>query len=219
MVFLNDQAVTPQRVFCIGRNYAAHAAELGNPLPDAPVVFMKPPSALIPPDSIVPLPRTGGNLHFETELVLLIGRSGYCNHESEAPSFISGLGLGFDLTLRELQEKLKSKQLPWERAKSFDFSAPVSRFVEFAPARHPLTALTFEGLINGQVRQSGDTALLLYTIPRLLVEISAGWKLCPGDLIFTGTPAGVGVLEPGDTLCVRSPWYGQSQWRVTPGDH
>jgi 2-keto-4-pentenoate hydratase/2-oxohepta-3-ene-1,7-dioic acid hydratase in catechol pathway len=204
----------PRRIFCIGRNYAAHAAELGNALPDSPVVFLKPPTALVPHGADVLLPMEAAGLHFETELVVCIGRDGICRAESDAPAFIHGLSLGFDLTQRDLQDTLKKQGLPWEKAKAFDGSAPAGDIVPFAPFRHDLRRLTFSGAVNGAIRQHGDTALMLFPIPRLLVEISRWWRLEAGDLVFTGTPSGVGPVDRGDVLSASAPWCGEFSWTL-----
>ena len=208
---LDGRQFRPQRVFCIGRNYAAHVAELDNELPDAPVVFLKPAQSLVPLGARVPIPRHGGGLQQEAELVLLLGRDRNPSSESDAWDLVAGVSLGFDLTLRELQSRLKREGLPWEAAKAFEASAPVGSFV-------PVTALQnrdriqFECSVNGELRQQADTALMLFPVPRLLVELGRIWRLRAGDLVFTGTPAGVGSLAAGDRIEVSSAQIGSFAW-------
>ncbi len=200
------------RIFCIGRNYADHARELGNapPPPEGPpVVFMKPATSLIPPGNDVPWPRHGRELHHETEVVLRIGRTGSPADEEEALAFIDGISLGFDLTLRDVQARLKAEGLPWEMAKSFEGSALCGAFVDV-----PWQRIAFTGSVNGDVRQSGDTDDMIFSAPRLVVELGKVWTLRPGDIVFTGTPAGVGPLAPGDGLVAESPLLGRFAWRM-----
>lgn len=176
---------------------------------DSPVIFMKPESSLVPPGSDVPWPDDPSSLHFETELVAVVGRAGRPANEDQAPQFLDGFTLGFDLTLRDLQARLKAAGHPWERAKAFDHSALCAGVV-----RVPLQRFRFTGAVNGVVRQFGDTNDLLFSVPRLLVEIGRVWSLQPGDLIFTGTPSGVGPLEHGDTLVAECPALGRFAWRM-----
>jgi 2-keto-4-pentenoate hydratase/2-oxohepta-3-ene-1,7-dioic acid hydratase in catechol pathway len=170
---------------------------------------MKPASALVPPGRAVPWPGHGGELHFETELVVGVGAAGRPADESEALGFIAGFTLGFDLTLRDVQQRAKESGHPWEAAKAFDHSAPCGGLV---PAAHQ--RFEFTGQVNGAIRQRGDTADMLFPVPRLLVEISRIWALAPGDLVFTGTPAGVGPLARGDELAAESPALGRFTWRM-----
>jgi 2-keto-4-pentenoate hydratase/2-oxohepta-3-ene-1,7-dioic acid hydratase in catechol pathway len=201
MIRLGAAVLSPTRVFCIGRNYAAHAQELGNPVPGSPVVFMKPVSSLVPDGTPLRLPREHGAVHHEAELVLVLGEGGR----------LAGVTLGLDLTLRELQEQLKADRHPWERAKAFDASAPIG--TQAVPvAGLDLAALEFELLINDGRRQHGETAHLLFPVPRILAELSRSWALRAGDLIYTGTPAGVGPLLPGDIAVLRAPWCGEFRW-------
>jgi 2-keto-4-pentenoate hydratase/2-oxohepta-3-ene-1,7-dioic acid hydratase in catechol pathway len=200
------------RIFCIGQNYAAHAREMGKAPAEPnepPVVFMKPSTSLVPAGQDVPWPRHDSALHFETELVVGIGQTGHPVSELDALSFIDGFTLGFDLTLRDLQSRLKAAGQPWERAKAFDHSALCGALV-----RVPLQRFTFTGTVAGTLRQTGDTTEMLYSIPRLLVELGKVWQLLPGDLIFTGTPSGVGPLAPGDTLVADCPVLGRFVWRM-----
>lgn len=200
------------RIFCIGQNYASHAREMGKAPAEPgepPVVFMKPSTSLVPAGQDVPWPRQDSALHFEIEVVVGIGRAGHPISEAQAESFIDGFTLGFDLTLRDLQSRLKTAGQPWERAKAFDASALCGSLV-----RVPLQRFTFTGTVAGTLRQTGNTDDMLYSIPRLLVELGHTWQLLPGDLVFTGTPSGVGPLAPGDTLVAESPELGRFVWRM-----
>ncbi|MFA6103063.1 MAG: fumarylacetoacetate hydrolase family protein [Victivallaceae bacterium] len=189
-----------ERVFCIGRNYAAHAKELKNDIPDEPVIFCKPPTSLVSHlQREIPFPSFGRELHHEVEIVVLIGKAGKPESEADALNYVAGLAAGLDLTMRDVQDELRSKGLPWEKSKAFDCSAPVGGFMPPAPERQ-LDDLSFSCAVNGAVRQSGNTGNMLFPIPRLIVEIARYWKLLPGDLIFTGTPEGVGPLLRGDII-------------------
>jgi 2-keto-4-pentenoate hydratase/2-oxohepta-3-ene-1,7-dioic acid hydratase in catechol pathway len=190
------------KVVCVGRNYADHARELNNPVPTEPVLFIKPSTALCPIGEPIRRPEGKGSCHYETEICLLIGKKLTAAREEEALGAIYGVGLGLDLTLRELQSELKAKSLPWEKAKAFDGSCPVSAF---APAeRFPdWSNLSFQLLLNGQSQQEGRSEDMLTQIPTLLAYISEHFTLLPGDLVMTGTPAGVGPLSFGDRLELR----------------
>lgn len=187
------------KVVCVGRNYAAHVRELNNPLPDDPVLFIKPSTALTSLEHPVSLPRNRGAVHHETEVALLIKSALVNASEQEAMDAIMAVGLGLDLTLRDLQDQQKAKGLPWEVAKSFDNSSPLTGFVA---KEHfdSLGELAFSLDVNKQPRQSGTTAHMLTSIPGLLSYISRHFTLLPGDVVLTGTPEGVGPLEPGDEL-------------------
>lgn len=210
---LGDRDLEPQRIFCIGRNYAAHVEELANERPGSPVVFMKPPHCLVPVGTPLTLPNRAGAVHHEVELVLLIGRSGRPADIDDAWDFVAGVSLGLDLTLRDLQADLKARGLPWEPAKAFESSAPVGEFVpvESIPDRD---RILFDCTVRGELRQRGDTGLMLFGVPTLLVELGRTWSLLPGDLVFTGTPAGVGPIESGDRIEISSPAIGHFSWTV-----
>ena len=190
------------RIFCIGRNYAAHAAELGNDVPDEPVVFIKPESALIEEGQAIVFPNHGKDLHHEAEIVLRIGPQGKISH----------IGIGLDLTLRDLQSKLKAKGLPWEKAKAFNGSAPLGKMVAYE--KQNLNDLEIGCRVNGEDKQLGNTALMLFNIDKILEHLNSIWPLQSGDLIFTGTPKGVGPLQKGDKIEVFSAQIGSSEWEV-----
>ena len=181
---------------CVGRNYAAHIRELNNPSPDEPVLFIKPLTAMTDLRQPVRLPRGRGEVHHEVEVCLLIGDSLAGSDPSQA---VIAVGLGLDLTLRDVQSRQKERGLPWEVAKAFDGSCPLSGFVPIGQIGR-LDDLTFSLSVNGQLRQQGNTGQMLTRIPQLLGFISQHFSLLPGDIVMTGTPAGVGPLCPGDQL-------------------
>lgn len=201
---LGGATIPVARIFCIGRNYAAHAAELGNAPPREPVVFMKPSTAIVPVGRDIHLPRFRGAVHHEAELVLLIGKD-----DAGTSSDIAGVTLGLDLTLRDEQARLKSAGLPWELAKAFDDSAPLGRFV---PPPKDFAALSFDCRVNDSVRQHGDTRDLLFPVHELIAFLSARFTLRKGDLVYTGTPEGVGPLLPGDDVELSAPFTGRFSW-------
>ncbi|GGB98252.1 isomerase/hydrolase [Marinobacterium zhoushanense] len=190
------------KVVCIGRNYAEHARELNNEVPSEPLLFMKPSSALSPMEEPVRVPRDMGSVHFETELAVLIGERLSHVDEQAAQHAIAGIGLGLDLTLRDVQDKLKAKGHPWERAKAFDGACPLSAFLTPASVGD-LTDVELRLSVNDQVRQQGNSAQMLTPILTLISYISQWFTLEPGDVVLTGTPAGVGALQPGDKLRVE----------------
>lgn len=201
------------KVVCVGRNYAEHARELNNPVPTEPLLFIKPATAVVPlTDDVVLSPRRGP-VHYETEIALLIGEtlSGDVS-DDQAAAGICGIGLALDLTLRELQDQLKAKAHPWERAKAFDGACPLSGFV--APAGLTLTDIALQLKINGEVRQQGNSSEMITPIITLLRQIAEVFTLQPGDVVITGTPAGVGVLNPGDQLELSIPGVLERSTRV-----
>lgn len=193
----NDTPIT--KAVCVGRNYAEHAAELDNPVPTQPLLFIKPPSAVTELEAGIALPAVDEPVHYEAELALLIGRRLSHATEEAVEGAITGLGLALDLTLRETQSRLKQNGHPWEIAKAFDGACPLSAFIP----RHRFPAtwrFQFSLHINGEPRQHGDTAQMLKPIPALVSYMSKHFTLDPGDVVLTGTPAGVGKLAPGHAL-------------------
>lgn len=204
----------PNRIFCIGKNYDDHIKELGGKqTPDEPVVFMKPVCNIVEPGTTLFHPPHGNELHHEVEVVLSIGKEGKNIPESQALSYISAITLGLDLTLRDVQKKLKTAGLPWERSKSFEQSAPLGVFKKHEGI--DLTNLPFTCSINGQLKQKGNTGEMIFPISNLISILSSWWTLRPGDIIFTGTPAGVGPLKPGDKIEVDSPQIGSFSWNLS----
>lgn len=205
---------TCPRIFCVGRNYAEHIAELGNRPESECFIFMKPWTSLVPVGEPVPLPRDRGPVHFEAEVVLRVGKEGYDIARGQALKHIDGITLGVDLTLREVQSRLKSKGLPWEAAKAFDHSALAGGVQPLIEGLN-LFDMDFDCHINGSLRQAGHTRDMLFPMDQLTAVVSRSWRLLPGDLIFTGTPAGVGAVEPGDRIAVHSAPIGTFEWEFT----
>jgi 2-keto-4-pentenoate hydratase/2-oxohepta-3-ene-1,7-dioic acid hydratase in catechol pathway len=187
------------KIICIGRNYAEHIKELANERPEEPVVFLKPETALVENNHSVHYPEFTKDLHHELEIVLRISRTGRNIPENKAGDYFDTIGLGIDFTARDLQAKQKAKGLPWEIAKSFDSSAPVSGFRPKTDFQQ-LNSLSFRLEVNGTIRQKGNTADMMFTFDEIISWCSRFFTLQPGDLIFTGTPSGVGPVQPGDHL-------------------
>lgn len=198
------------RLFCIGRNYAKHIAELGHADDGDCVVFMKPASCIVPAGEVVTLPQGRGAIHHEAELVVLLTGGGRDIPVEEALSCVAGLTLGLDLTLRDLQNRLKDKGSPWELCKAFDGAAPLGDFRPYL--EQDLQALEFTLTVNGQRRQHGFTRDMLFTVARQIHILSQTWSLEPGDAIFTGTPEGVGPLVAGDHAVLEGPGLGRHEW-------
>ena len=189
-----------RRVFCVGRNYAAHAREMGNdPTREPPFFFSKPADAVVPASGVVPYPGLTDNLHHEVEMVVAIGRGGVDVEAADALDLVWGYGVGLDLTRRDLQDVAKKMSRPWDWAKGFDASAPCSALQPVSAVGHPEAGRIWLQ-VNGELRQQGDLTELIWPVPDILSHISQAVALQPGDLIFTGTPAGVGALQPGDRV-------------------
>jgi 2-keto-4-pentenoate hydratase/2-oxohepta-3-ene-1,7-dioic acid hydratase in catechol pathway len=188
------------KIFCVGRNYVDHAKELGNEVPEEPVIFMKPPTALVKENDAVFYPAFTKNLHYEGELVVKISKNGKKISKKFASSYFEEVTIGFDLTARDVQNRLKEKGLPWEVAKGFDGAAPLGKFIPKEQALNENGNFEFDIYKNGEAVQQGNSALMMYSIEDLICYISAIFTLQTGDLIFTGTPKGVGPLEIGDVL-------------------
>lgn len=189
----------PGKAVCVGRNYAEHAKELNNPIPDEPLLFIKPNTAFVDLAQPIRLPKGKGNIHHEAEIAILIGHRIKDASDAQAKSAIVGVGLALDLTLRELQSELKERSHPWEKSKAFDGSCPLSAFVPIE-AFDSLNNLGIRFLVNGELRQQGSTAQMLVDIVSLVQYASTFFTLLPGDVVLTGTPAGVNLLKTGDLL-------------------
>jgi len=187
------------KIICVGRNYVAHANELNNPIPSEPVIFMKPDTAIIPKRSPFFYPAFSKDIHYEAELVVRIDRVGKNIAEKFAHKYYSQLTIGVDFTARDLQRKLKDKGLPWEKAKSFDGSAPIGKLVDKSNL-NDLSSIKFSLNINGETKQSGNSSKMLFSIDAIIAYVSQFFTLKIGDLIFTGTPEGVGPIKIGDHL-------------------
>lgn len=194
-----SQPINAGKIVCVARNYAEHARELGNPVPDRAVLFIKPASSLLADGGTVVIPPYSRDCHHEIELAVLIGRSGREITAAEAPAHIAGYAVALDLTLRDVQAELKARGLPWEIAKAFDTSCPLSDFVPAAAVPDP-QALRLRLTVNGEVRQDGTTADMLRSVAQLVSEASAYFTLETGDILLTGTPSGVGPIKSGDRL-------------------
>ena len=193
------------RIFCVGRNYADHSREMGgDPNREPPFFFMKPASAILPAGRDFPCPSHSQNVHYEFELVVALGKGGANIPASDALRHIFGYAVGLDMTRRDLQDQAKQLKRPWEVGKSFDHSAPCSSVVPAARIGHPERAAIWLD-VNGKRVQHSDISMLIWKIPEMIAALSVYFTLLPGDLIFTGTPAGVGAVQPGDQLhgCVE----------------
>ena len=185
------------KIICIGRNYAEHAKELKNDVPTEPVFFMKPDTALLKEEDFY-LPDFTSDLHHEIELVLKINKAGKHIEEQFAHKYYSEIGLGIDFTARDLQTKAKEKGLPWEMAKAFDNSAPIGKFVSKESLQ--LNNINFSLTVNGETRQAGNSSDLIFSFDYIIAYVSKFITLKVGDLIYTGTPKGVGQVHVGDQL-------------------
>ena len=188
------------RIYCVGRNYAAHAREMGaDPAREPPFFFSKPADAVVPNGAPAPYPPRTANLHHEIELVVAIGEGGRNIPVASALAHVFGYAVGNDLTRRDLQAAAKAQGQPWDTSKGFDHSAPITAIRRVADVGHPSRgAIWLE--VNGQPRQRADLCEMIWSVPEIVSELSTLYELKPGDLVFTGTPAGVGPLVRGDSL-------------------
>jgi 2-keto-4-pentenoate hydratase/2-oxohepta-3-ene-1,7-dioic acid hydratase in catechol pathway len=187
------------KIICIGRNYANHIAELQNERPDEPVIFLKPDSAVLPDKAPFVIPDFSSDIHHEIEVIVKINKLGKYIDPKFAHKYYDEIGLGIDFTARDVQNKLKEKGLPWEKAKAFDGSAIIGDFLpknEFSSTEN----ITFELTNNGQTVQKGNTANMLWKIDEIIAYVSQFFTLKKGDIIFTGTPEGVAKVSPNDVL-------------------
>ena len=195
----NGKELRVGNIFCIGRNYADHAKEMQSEAPQIPIVFLKPASALLRDGEDIVIPNFSNDMHHEVELVAAIGTEGRNIAHGRGLEFVLGYGIGLDMTLRDVQNEAKKKGLPWTVAKGFDTSAPVSEIIPASSIKDPHN-LTFRCSVNGKIRQESSTKKMIFSIDRLIEYISSIFTLGPGDLIFTGTPEGVGQVKPGDRI-------------------
>ena len=186
------------KIICIGRNYADHAKELGNSIPKEPVIFLKPDTAILPKKNPFFIPDFSDDLHHELELVVRINRVGKSIEERFAHRYYNQVTVGIDFTARDIQRDCKEKGLPWEKAKAFDGSAPIGEWLELESL--DIQNLNIELKKNGETVQLGNTKDMLFTVDKLIEEISKYFTLKIGDLLFTGTPAGVGAISKNDEL-------------------
>jgi fumarylpyruvate hydrolase len=185
------------RIYCVGRNYADHVREMGSQ-PTPPFFFMKPADALVANGAAIPYPPRTANLQYEMELIVAIARAGRNIAAAEAPGYVFGYAAGIDLTRRDLQAAAKENRLPWDAGKGFDHSAPVAAIRP--AARGHLSRGRIWLSVNGEIHQDSDLSRMLTGVPQLIAEVSTLYELKAGDLLFTGTPAGVGAVKPGDRI-------------------
>lgn len=186
-------------IFCIGRNYVEHAHELQNEVPDEPMVFLKPTSSVIYDGDAIELPPQSNDVHHEVELVAAIGKKGKNISADQALDYVAGYAVGIDVTARDIQQKAKENAHPWSVAKGFDTFAPLSSFVTADKVNNPQN-LDLSLKVNGHIRQSDNTRLMIFPVAELVSYLSTIFTLHPGDLIFTGTPKGVSPLQKGDHI-------------------
>lgn len=186
-------------IFCIGRNYQKHAEELGNEVPEEPMIFLKPTSSIINDGEAILLPKQSNDVQHEVELVIAIGKQGKNIANGNAVDYIAGYGIGIDVTARDIQQKAKDNRHPWSVAKGFDTFAPISRFVPVQPSTD-FSAMELSLSVNGEIRQHGKTSHMIFSVDTLVAYLSTIFTLSPGDLIFTGTPEGVSPITSGDSI-------------------
>ena len=210
---INDRLRAPiGKIVCVGRNYAAHAQELGNEVPTSPMLFMKPVSSVVSihHDIVRPDSEQFGETHYEAELCIQLAADLSVATIEQAQQAIGGVTLGLDLTLRELQSKLKDKGHPWERAKCFDGACVLADWID-PQAFGDFKNVEYQLYINNKLKQNGASALMLFPVYELLVDISHAFSLQAGDVIMTGTPSGVGILQAGDALTLK---LGAHEWQT-----
>jgi 2-keto-4-pentenoate hydratase/2-oxohepta-3-ene-1,7-dioic acid hydratase in catechol pathway len=217
-ILIGKKIFKPCRVFCVGKNYTEHILELDDneilqQKNKHPVVFMKPVTSIVSLGELIHPPMHGNILHYEAEVVVLMGSGGKNILKSKALSHIAGITLGLDLTLRDVQAEMKKKGHPWELSKSFDQSSPLGKMLSYDNT-FDLLNIPFSCFVNEEKRQQGNTKDMLFSIPQIISFLSTVWKLMPGDLIYTGTPSGVGVLKSQDKIVLKSPIFGRFEWAV-----
>lgn len=196
---LAGEEIPVGKIICIGRNYVEHIRELGNTVPEKPVIFIKPASAIIADGGEIIIPPHSSDCHHEVELAVLIGKRTKNVSVENAHDHVSGYGVALDMTLRDVQSEQKKKGLPWEIAKAFDTSCPLSEFIPAREITDPQN-LQISLKVNGVIRQDGNTAEMMRSVDELIAAASGYFTLEEGDILLTGTPAGVGKIESGDTL-------------------
>ncbi|HTK82343.1 MAG TPA: fumarylacetoacetate hydrolase family protein [Bacteroidota bacterium] len=194
-----DGGVQVGKILCLGRNYAEHAKEMKSEVPTTPVVFLKPPSALLTNGEPIVRPAISHDMHHEVELIVLIGKNGKNVSAAKAREYVLGFGVGLDMTLRDVQAEAKKKGLPWSVAKGFDTSAPVSEIIPIGKFDGQ-NEMTIRCSVNGVVRQQTSTSKMIFSVEKIIEYVSGIFTLERGDVIFTGTPEGVGPVVPGDNI-------------------
>lgn len=188
-----------RNLFCIGRNYVEHAKELNNEVPRQPIVFLKPTSSIIFDGDNIQIPPQSQNVHHEVELAVAIGKAGKNIPKEKSLEYVSGYGIGIDVTARDIQQKAKEQGHPWAVAKGFDTFAPLSTFIKKDQIEDPQN-LSLQITVNGEVRQSDNTKLMIHTVADLIHYLSTIFTLRPGDIVLTGTPKGVSSIMKGDNI-------------------
>jgi len=212
----HSEPIPVGKIVCMGRNYVAHIEELNNARPDKPMFFIKPTTALQPIEQPVRIPPYSKKARHELELAALIGKKLHNAKESEVYPAIQGWAVSLDVTLQDVQDELKKKGHPWEIAKGFDGSCPISAFVPASQVPDPQDVM-IRMWVNGQARHNDSTKLMIYSIRTLVADASRYFTLEPGDIVLTGTPAGVGSLEPGDKLEMEIEHVGRFTSSVAKG--
>ena len=209
----SNKKIRANNIFCVGQNYADHAKEMGGVPQKEPIIFLKPTSAIIENGQNIIIPKMSTNVHHEVELTVLIGKQGKNIPQSDAMNYVAGYGVGLDMTMRDKQSEAKKAGNPWAVAKGFDTSAALSSFIEASKISNPQDLeITFT--VNGTVRQHSNTKNMIYTIDVLISYLSSVFTLEEGDIIYTGTPEGVGQVFAGDKLNAEIPGVGNIQHTV-----
>jgi len=205
----SDQMFPVHRIYCVGRNYADHAREMGhNPDQEPPFFFLKPADVLVGPGQDFPYPGVSKDVHHEVELVVALTKGGSDIPEESALDHVYGYAVGIDMTRRDLQNEAKKLGRPWDSGKAFDFSAPCSAINPVSAIGHPSGGV-IQLRIDDEIRQESDLDHMIWKVPQVIAKLSALFMLQPGDLIFTGTPAGVGPVNPGECIQAEIPAVGQ----------
>ena len=219
-ITVGESFIKPCRIFCIGKNYTEHIRELDDfdstlqsKNEKQPVVFMKPITSIVSPGESIHVPTHGNILHHEVEVVVLLKGGGKNILIEDSLFCVAGVTLGLDLTLRDVQVEAKKKGHPWELSKSFDHSSPLGLMRPYDDS-FDLFNIPFACFVNEEKRQEGNTKDMLFSIPKIISFLSTVWKLMPGDLIYTGTPSGIGVIKSRDEISLNSPILGRFAWTV-----
>ena len=219
-IAVGERVIKPCRIFCIGKNYTEHIRELGDfdstlqlKNESQPVVVMKPVTSIVSLGESIHTPTHGNVLHHEVEVVVLLNGGGKNILIDDSLSCIAGVTLGLDITLRDVQVEVKKKGLPWELSKSFDQSSPLGLMRSYDDS-FDLFDIPFACFVNEEKRQEGNTKDMIFSIPQVISFLSTVWKLMPGDLIYTGTPSGIGIIKSRDEIILNSPILGRFAWTV-----
>ena len=219
-IAVGERRIKPCRIFCIGKNYAEHIFEVGDAgttlkpkTGEHPVVFMKPVTSIVSLGELIHAPTHGNVLHYEAEVVILLSGGGKNILMEKALSHVAGMTLGLDLTLRDVQSEMKKRGHPWELSKSFDQSSPLGIMRSYDDSLD-LFNIPFACFVNGEKRQAGNTKDMIFPIPQIISFLSTLCDLLPGDLIYTGTPSGIGIIDKRDEIILESPILGQFSWAM-----